>query len=276
MSTKRAIAGLLAGTMVALCASARDANYQDEQLLELKPSGQVTVKALVMVPDRPRALAVLFAGDRGLMELSGSRGLVTMNQLGLFDLLPRARNHFFKRDVALIVIDAINGQAMSPDDRERSATAAAALLDQVHQQLRLPASLPLWIIGNREGSISAAALALQQHPGVSGLILLSAVTRPGEQFGDWATRRSQGLASLDWSRFDKPVLVLANQDDRCPFSPPADAAALVARFSASPRREVQLMTGDNPVGDACGRVSPHNYFAVVEPTAAAIVAFIVR
>jgi hypothetical protein len=255
------------------CALARDATVQDEQLLALRLDAAREVKAMVMVPDQPRAVVILYPGDSGAMGLSGSTGMVMLNQLGMFDFSMRARNHFFKRGVAVIALDAVSGQQMTASDREQSAQVAAVMLDQVRRQTGLAPSLPVWVIGSREGSISAVALAVLQPSPVSGLVLVSAVTRPGAAQGDWAQQRTAGVASMVIGGVDKPVLVLANQDDRCPMSPVDDAKSLLAGFSSSARREAKVMTGDNPVGDACGRVSPHNFFALVAPAAEAIVQF---
>lgn len=265
---------LLCGlAMAQTCALARDATVQDEQLLSLRLDAAREVKAMVMVPDQPKAVAILYPGDSGAMGLSGSTGMVMLNQLGMFDFSMRARNHFFKRGVAVIALDAVNGQQMTASDREQSAQVAAVMLDQVRKQTGLARSLPVWAIGSREGSISAMALAVLQPSPVNGLVLVSAVTRPGAAQGDWAQQRTAGVASMVIGGVDKPVLVLANQDDRCPMSPVDDAKSLLAGFSSSPRREAKVMTGDNPVGDACGRVSPHNFFALVAPAAEAIVQF---
>jgi hypothetical protein len=158
--TGQVLAAALA--VVAASAGTREPGVQDEQMMVLAPGTAPEVKVLVMVTDHPPALAVLIAGDGGAMGFSGRNGMVMLNQLGLFDFAMRARNTLFKHDVAVIATDAPSGQAMRAADREGSTRDALAMIEQVRQRLPAVASVPLWAIGNREGGISAAALAVAQ------------------------------------------------------------------------------------------------------------------
>lgn len=74
-------------------------------------------------------------------------------------------------------------------------------------------------------------------------------------------------------KFNKPALVLADRDDRCPFSAPMDAELLASKFVASPRREAKIMAGGNPNGDPCANFSPHGFYDVEDDTLDVILGF---
>ena len=265
----------------------RDPTYKDEQVFTAKPDSASEIKALVMIPDKPVALAILFPGRTGALNLTGSTAMVTMDfHLGK-DFSIRSRNSFFKRGVAVIGMDSINGKDMTSWDRVSSTDGVRAMLDLVRKEAQLPSSLPVWAIGSGAGTISAAALAIRLPNLIDGIVLASSVTRPtatvvsasqyvvamAEAFQDWKEQNGQGVASMAVGEFDKPVMVLSDKDDRCPFSSPMDAEMLTSKFVNSPRREVKIMSGGNPNGDACSNFSPHGFYGIEDETVDAIVRF---
>jgi pimeloyl-ACP methyl ester carboxylesterase len=260
--------------LAAPATAARDSTYGDEQLIAAPLPGGGTIKALLMVPEKPVALAVAFTGRGGALELSGSNAMVVMGH-EQYSFLLRARNAFFKRDVALLAVDAPDGKPMGPAEREDSAAAVAALLKHLSTVCRACTGVPAWAVGWDSGTISAVALAIRQPHVIEGLVLASAITQAVGLSSDWAKRHPQGVAAMAVDTWAKPVLVVADRDDRCAQSPPDDAAMLAARFTRSPRREVKLAAGGNPNGDACDKRSPHGFFDIEDDTVAAIVGFIV-
>lgn len=268
-----AISVCLVGTALGVCA--RDATYKDDQIFAAKPDAAREFKALVLIPDKPQALVIAFPGGTGSLALNGSTAMYTTNWLGQYGLLTRYRNGFFKRDVALIAMDAPNGKDMTAQDRVSAVDGAKAMLDLVRKQARLPSSLPVWAVGTSTGTISAAALAIQFPGTINGIVLGSAVTRPTAAFKDWKDQNAQGVASMAVGKFDRPVLVLGAKDDKCPFSSPMDAEMLASKFVKSPRREVKVMSGGNPNGDACAEASssPHDFNTLEDETVDAIVTF---
>jgi pimeloyl-ACP methyl ester carboxylesterase len=228
-----------------------------------------------MVPDKPVALVVAFTGHGGALELSGSTAMVVLGH-EQHSFLLRARNAFFKSDLALLAVDAPDGKTMGPAEREGSVAAVAALLTHLVKDCRACTRLPAWAVGWDSGTISATALAIRQPRAIEGLVLASAITRVDGLESEWAQRHPKGVASLPVDAFAKPVLVIADRGDRCPQSPPDDAAMLGASFARSPRSEVKLVAGGNPNGDACGKRSPHGFFEIEHETVRDIAGFIAK
>ena len=110
----RLVLALVAACVLVSAASAREATVQDEQLLEVGFFG--ATKALLMAPEQPKALALLFAGGDGDLRLSGSTGLVVLGPLQA-NFLIRTRRMWFENDIAILAIDAPGGRPMTALNR---------------------------------------------------------------------------------------------------------------------------------------------------------------
>ncbi|MEJ5999262.1 hypothetical protein [Paucibacter soli] len=247
--------------LLALCclaAQARPPTLQDEQLVE---TGWLTSnRALLMVPDRPRALALLFPGGGGDLGLSGGRGMVNFGSQLYMNFLVAARGLFFERDLAVLIIDAPGGRAMSAQQRLGALGQLPGLLAQARKLAPLLQDLPVWALGTSAGTISVAGLIEQAPDYLAGVVLSSSITQGAGEGGQWNSANPQGIASMRLDRFERPVLVLAHRDDQCRYTPPADAALLDARFVRSVRhRALVLETPSRTFGDPCGPNSPHGF-----------------
>src|SRR6266403_738880 len=61
-----------------------------------------------------------------------------------------------------------------------------------------------------------------------------------------------------------PVLVVGNEYDTCPDTPPGDAPMVLAALTRSPRKELVMVTsGQTAKGsDPCQGMSPHGYLGI--------------
>jgi alpha-beta hydrolase superfamily lysophospholipase len=78
--------------------------------------------------------------------------------------------------------------------------------------MKKKANVPIWMVGTSMGSISAANVAINKQKKVSGLVLTSSVTRPGESryLKKLAKKYPDGVAGMNLKKFKKPVLIVSH------------------------------------------------------------------
>jgi len=59
-----------------------------------------------------------------------------------------------------------------------------------------------------------------------------------------------------------PVLVVANQNDACPVTPPGDAPRIAAALVHSPRKDVVYVQSDQTHSPVCEAMAPHGYYGI--------------
>jgi hypothetical protein len=100
---------------------------------------------------------------------------------------------------------------------------------------------------------------------LAGLVLTEAVSILG------GSRES--VYDADLAAVRVPVLIVANRDDACPVSPPAEAPKIAAALSGAPLVTVEEVTGGRP-GKPCGSLSPHGYLGIEDEVVGRIAAWI--
>src|SRR5918994_1699045 len=126
---------------------------------------------LASIPKNLQAVALLFPGSGGLIQLRAENGKPRFNQ-GNF--LVRSRAEFIKRGVAAAIIDAPSDQqsgwGMSDEFRLGDAhfTDISAVIEDLEK--RFP-RVPLFLVGTSRGTISAAALGAKLGQRAAGAVL---------------------------------------------------------------------------------------------------------
>ncbi len=270
----RLVLALVAACVLVSAASAREATVQDEQLLEVGFFG--ATKALLMAPEQPKALALLFAGGDGDLRLSGSTGLVVLGPLQA-NFLIRTRRMWFENDIAILAIDAPGGRPMTALNRLSALGQVETLLAAARKAAPALEGVPVWAVGTSAGTISVAGLVASAPQLIDGAIFTSSVTRPQGAPGVWSDGHPRGVASMAVGKFSKPVLVVSHKEDRCPSTPAADADMLAAAFTASTRRQAVVVDAlSNPNGDPCGPFSPHGFDEMDREVVNLLVEFVLR
>jgi hypothetical protein len=59
-----------------------------------------------------------------------------------------------------------------------------------------------------------------------------------------------------------PVLIVANQNDACPVTPPGDAPRIAAALARSPRKEVVYVQSDQIHSPVCEAMAPRGYLGI--------------
>jgi pimeloyl-ACP methyl ester carboxylesterase len=79
------------------------------------------------------------------------------------------------------------------------------------------------------------------------------------------TRKSSGgetVFDTNLAAITVPVLIVANQNDACPVTPPGDAPLIAAALAHSPRKEVVYVQSDQIHSPVCEGTAPHGYLGV--------------
>ena len=148
----------------------------------------------------------------------------------------------------------------------RHTPAYAAAIGQAIDFLHNRAELPVFLVGTSQGTTAAVGAAARLGEKVAGVVLMSSVT---------------GRSSAGETLFDSepgevraPVLVVGNNGDTCPASPPNDAAKIVEALTRAPRKDILRLESATANGPPCEAESPHSYFGVEQDTVARVSAWI--
>jgi pimeloyl-ACP methyl ester carboxylesterase len=198
-------------------------------------------------PANPAAILVMFAGGDGTVEIadSGTIGRYVGN------FLLRTRPLWLEQGFAVEILGAPNNASLNG---QRHTEAYADAVERAVDFARSQANAPVWLVGTSAGTTGAANGAEHLGGKVAGLVLTSSVTRP----------YPGGVTVLDINlgEITVPVLIVANQNDACPVTPPGDAPHIAAALARSPRKEVIYVQSDQTVSSACEAFAPHGFLGI--------------
>jgi len=233
----------------------------------IEPRSGVTLKMLVDVPPSAKALAMLFPGGAGTVNIAddgsfeGTKG----------NFLTRSRDLFVADGVATALIDA-------PSDRldwkgltftyRASAERAKEIKQAIVKLHALYPKLPIWLVGTSRGSTSAANAAAAAGPGeADGLVLTSSV---GVE-----SRHGGNVLDFNIEAIKIPTLVVHHTDDGCGVTPVSGARDIKARLTGAKASDlITFEGGDSGNGKECGAKSHHGYLGIERKVVDAISAWI--
>ena len=223
---------------------------------------------LTSIPKNLHAVAVLFAGSGGLINLRSENGQPKFNP-GNF--LVRSRAEFVKRGVVGVIFDAPSDQqgGWGMGDEFRLGDAHFADVSAVIEDLgkRVP-GMPLFLVGTSRGTISAAAVGARLGRKVAGVVLTSSMFRQ-------APRNSQepgpGLSKFDFATIKSPVLFVHHVGDQCVSTPYGEAARLSENFPL-----ITVFGGSSPQSGPCDAFSQHGYLGKESETVQEIVNWMLK
>jgi hypothetical protein len=242
-----------------LLAGAARAQDAAPEIVTLRGRGDATASYLLLPAEAPRAVALLFPGGDGVLDLERLRAHPP-GERGNF--LVRARALLRSPELAVAVLDAPSDRRGGMDDAFRAGAAHRADVTAIVADLR--AHYPgarLVLVGTSRGTISAASLGAALGKAVDGVVLSSTVFLRG--------RAGPGLDGFDLTGIPTPTLLVHHAQDGCPVCPYARALS----FS----RHLPLITvhgGRPPDSGPCDALSAHGYYGREAETAAAIRAWI--
>lgn len=239
------------------------------ELVTLQPRPGVELRLGVEVRGNERAVALLFAGGHGKIELDG----VGQPQGLRGNFLIRARRHLAARGIGLVLVDA-------PSDRQgerglagwRLTAAHAADIGLAVRTIRQRYARPIWLVGTSAGtaSVAAAAAYLAGPDRPDGVVFTSSITA--------TTRRGAGTVfDVALANYTGPAYIAAHEGDACVATPPSDAPRLLAALAAARPKKLQTFSGGLPPRSApCEAFAQHGFLGVEPQVMNAIADFILH
>ncbi len=238
------------------------------ELVTLETRPGVEQKFILMMPEKPVASVILFAGGKGALNLSSVFGSPAISW-GENNFLVRTRETFASQGLVVAVVDV-------PSDRQtgkgmlggfRASKKHVTDIDQVITDLRQRADVPVWLVGTSRGTESAANVAINSAQQPHGLVLTSSMSVPNS--------KGTAVTEMELSKITIPVLIVAHSDDACPKTPPEGAKKIAAMLTSAPTVEVKIFSGgDEPVSKPCKAKSYHGFLGIEEQVVDTISGFI--
>jgi len=223
---------------------------------------------LTSIPKNLQAVAVLFPGSGGSIQLRTENGQPKFNQ-GNF--LVRSRAEFVKRGAVAAIIDAPSDQqggwGMGDEFRLGDAhfTDVSAVIEDLGK--RFP-ELPLFLVGTSRGTISAAALGARLGQRIGGAVLTSTMFR---QTSRKSKEPGPGLSKFDFATIKIPMLFAHHVSDQCEVTPYNDAARLSDKYPL-----ITVYGGASPQSGPCDAFSQHGFLGKESETVEEIVNWMLK
>jgi len=259
---------LASGVSCALLLSILGVGYAQEIVTLSTRPGVTQSYFLARAPQDPQAVAVLFPGSGGLIQLRMEGGQIKFSPN---NFLVRSRDEFTKRGVVAAIMDAPSdqqsGHGMTDEFRrgERHFADIASVVSDLNKRF---SGLPVFLVGTSRGSISAAALGARFEKPVAGVVLTATMFR---QSGRRASLQGPGLSGFDFSTIKAPLLFVHHVGDQCVVTPYSDAARLSEKYPL-----VTVFGGRAAQSDECEALSAHGFFGKESETVEEIVNWMLK
>lgn len=240
---------LLAGVAIAAPAAAL------EVVVDIPTRGNM-MPVLVDAPDNAKAAVVLLAGGAGRLDITpaGRIGSLGGNQL------VRTRSAYARAGFIAATPD-LPGDFKRPDggvrDAYRWSPEHAADLGALVEYLRRQAP-KVYLVGTSRAALSvgnaAARLSGPQAPDAivitSGMLMQTDARQPSVQ------RMVKPLEAITM-----PVLLVAHENDACPYTPAGANAAFIALLTAETKVDLVMLKGGTPdrKGEECEAAGHHGF-----------------
>lgn len=229
------------------------------------PSRQgVSERILTLTPSNPKAVAVLFAGGHGGLQIKedGSFGW------GEGNFLIRSRELFAKEDFMVVIVDA-------PSDRQHEPFLSGFRQTKEHVHdihailswIKTQTNAPIWLVGTSRGTQSVAYIASQDAQDIHGLVMTSTILYD---------KKSKAVPEMPLEKLTMPVLVVHHESDGCALCPVELAPSLMDKLTFSSAKELMLIHGGQSKGEPCLAFAYHGFNGVEQEVVSKISDWIVR
>lgn len=241
---------------------------QTPRIVDIPTRPGVTQGMVVLVPDKPKAAVVLFAGGHGGLQISSTGSF----RWGEGNFLVRSRGLFASNGLMVAVVDAPSDRQNPPylggfrQKPEHVADIRAVIAWFKHQ-----ANIPVWLVGTSRGTQSAAFIATQLAPadgGPDGVVLTSTMLTdvPG----------SRPVPEMPLGRIKVPTLVVHHKQDGCKYCKYGDLPRLMDKLTAVPSKELLTFEGGKNQGDSCEAMAYHGFNGIEQQVATKIAEWIIQ
>lgn len=234
------------------------------QVLRVATREGVSVPIYAYWQDDAVATVVLYSGGAGGYGRMGDDGWPAGG-----NFLIRTGKHWARHRFNVVMVGRASDGIDLSQGYVRTADLHAADNLAIFHVIKRRSEQPIWVIGTSMGTISAAAVAIQDSEGlVAGVVLTSSILAykvPGAV-------PTQKLASIR-----VPTLVVHHAQDACWACPPSDARRLADALTHAPVKKLLLISGGSGVsGDPCEPMHHHGYVGMQQEVVDVIAAWIMQ
>ena len=219
---------------------------------DVKSRGETT-RLLVEKGDTPFVTVVLFAGRKGVMDISESGNI----GWGSGNFLVRSRQHFQNHGAITAVIDAPTDERHNLKDFRRTENHAKDV-GAVIKHLRAKYKLPVWLVGTSRGTESVANAGLRlKSDRPDGLVLTTTMLA---YYGPWG---GDYVTNMDIEKIEIPVLIVHHKKDECRVTPPDKVGDLREGLkNAKPVKVLWYEGGSGMRGSVCNAYQYHGFVGI--------------
>ena len=220
------------------------------RVMDVPTRTNVSERLLVLTPEVPKAVVVLFAGGHGGLQLSteGKFGW------GEGNFLMRTRELFTQAGLMVVIVDA-------PSDRQREPFLNGFRQTKEHIQdisavltwVKTQTTAPIWLVGTSRGTQSVAYIATENPSDIHGIVLTSSIL---------SDAKSNAVTEMKLEKLTMPVLVVHHQNDGCSHCSFDLISSLMNKLSASSAKELIAIEGGQTKGDPCNAFGHHGFNGV--------------
>jgi len=204
-------------------------------------------RIVVMKPEHPKAVAILFAGGHGGLHIQedGTYGW------GAGNFLVRSAELFEKAGLMVVIVDAPSDRQKEPflngfRQTKEHVEDTQAVISWVKNQT----DVPIWLVGTSRGTQSVANIALSNIKGVHGIVLTSTILHDA---------KSKAVPELDLEKLSIPVLVAHHESDGCSHCSFSLVEGLMKKLEKNPTKALMVFQGGQTKGDPCNAFGYHGF-----------------
>ena len=241
---------------------------QTPPIVDIPTRPGIMQRMVLLDPENPKAVVVLFAGGHGGLQISPNGSL----KWGEANFLVRTRQLFASHGLMVAAVDA-------PSDRQSPPYLAGFRQRREHVEdikaviawARRQANVPVWLVGTSSGTQSVAFIATQlgaADGGPDGIVLTSTIVTGGPG--------NRPVPAMPLGNIMVPVLVVHHKLNGCPFSKYGELPGLMEKLTAVLRKTLLAFEGGTTRGDPCEPWSYHGYNGIEREVVANIAEWITR
>ena len=219
-----------------------------EEVKDIPTRSGVTQRMLLLKPERPVAVLVMFAGGDRALGIGKDGSL----QWGGASLLLRTSPLFVQRGFTVAIVDLPSDRLTEAVGNFRESTEHAQDIAAVIDFLRRDSRLQVWLMGTSSGTTSVlnAAIHLQKN-GADGIVLTTGIAAD-----------SGGPLTAQLNEIRVPTL-LVRKGDPCHPAQSSDTTGIMAALKNSPKAEELIVQSIVDKGtDPCSIPPVHGYLGM--------------
>lgn len=221
------------------------------RVIDVPTRSNVSERLLVLSPDVPKAVVVLFAGGHGGLQLTsdGKFGW------GEGNFLMRTRELFVKEGLMVVIVDAPSDRQSEPYlNNFRQTKEHLQDINAIVAWVQTQTTAPLWLVGTSRGtqSVAYAATELTELQPIHGFVLTSTIL---------SDPKSKAVTKMDLEKITKPILIVHHQNDGCSHCSFDLIPSLMSKLNAS-SKELLVIEGGQTKGDPCNAFGYHGFNGV--------------